>query len=132
VKYLDSLNHLKASLGTTIMCILILFCLLEYNFGYSHAALLETNQSVPISVAGSKYLSANVSSSIKSTLDKMISDTYDSMMDSTINMLLKNTTSTDPKFEPNVPSGIDMSQISNSDRSNSPNGSLYSQFTYGQ
>ena len=105
---------------------------MEYNFGYTHAALLQTNQTTPISVADSRSSSTNVSSSIKTTIDKMMSDTYDGIMDSTINMLLKNTSRADPKFEPNVPSGIDLSQISNSVRSNSSNRSLHAQYTYSQ
>ena len=64
-------------------------------------------------------ITENVSSSIKSTIEKVMSDTLDGMMEDTIGLLLKNTTqsvtndnnSTEVKFEPKIPSGIDITQM---------------------
>ena len=64
-------------------------------------------------------ITANVSSSIKSTIEKVMSDTLNGMMEDTISLLLKNTTqsvtndnnSTEVKFEPKIPSGIDITQM---------------------
>src|SRR6476660_7810196 len=64
-------------------------------------------------------ITANVSSSIKSTIEKVMSDTLNGMMEDTIGLLLKNTTqsvtndinSTEVKFEPKIPSGIDITQM---------------------
>lgn len=64
-------------------------------------------------------ITANVSSSIKSTVDEVMSDTLNGLMDDTISLLLKNTgqsvtndnNSTGVKFEPKIPSGIDITQM---------------------
>jgi len=64
-------------------------------------------------------ITANVSSSIKSTIEKVMSDTLNGMMEDTISLLLKNTNqsvtndnnSTEVKFEPKIPSGIDITQM---------------------
>ena len=64
-------------------------------------------------------ITENVSSSIKSTIEKVMSDTLNGMMEDTIGLLLKNTTqsvtnvnnSTGVKFEPKIPSGIDITQM---------------------
>ena len=56
-------------------------------------------------------ITANVSSSIKSTIEKVMSDTLNGMMEDTISLLLKNTNqsvtndnnSTEVKFEPENP-----------------------------
>ena len=64
-------------------------------------------------------ITENVSSSIKSTIEKVMSDTLNGMMEDTIGLLLKNTTqsvtndnnSTEVKFEPKIPSGIDITQM---------------------
>ena len=71
-------------------------------------------------------ITANVSSSIKSTVDKVISDTLNGLMDDTITLLLKNTSqsvtndnnSTGVKFEPKIPSGIDITQMPMENKSN--------------
>jgi hypothetical protein len=81
---------------------------------------VPSNSTITTNVVDSlNSITANVSSSIKSTIDKIMSDTLNGMMDDTISLLLKNTSqsvtngnnSTDVKFEPKIPSGIDITQM---------------------
>ena len=81
---------------------------------------VPSNSTITTNLADSlNSITANVSSSIKSTIDKIMSDTLNGMMDDTISLLLKNTSqsvtngnnSTDVKFEPKIPSGIDITQM---------------------
>ena len=81
---------------------------------------VPSNSTITTNVADSlNSITANVSSSIKSTIDNIMSDTLNGMMDDTISLLLKNTSqsvtngnnSTEVKFEPKIPSGIDITQM---------------------
>lgn len=98
---------------------LICITMTTYNSSYAIPILAPANNIIAASLNHSlKSITANVSSSIQSTIDKVMADTLNGMMEDTID-LLKNTTKlgtankdlTDLKFEPNVPSGIDISPI---------------------
>jgi len=115
--------------------------LMDFDLDSIHTATAQVNQTISTNVTDTlKSLTSNVSTSIQNTIDKMIADTYDGMMDSTINMLLKNTTQSGPgntnasdaKFEPKVPSGIDLSQFSNPIQLNSSNEHNTAQYSYSQ
>jgi proline dehydrogenase len=65
-----------------------------------------------------KSVTANVSSSVQDAVDKMISDTMDIMISDAMDKLENatiygNSQTSNVKFEPKVPSGIDVSQIPN-------------------
>ena len=124
-----------------IAVILVLITNLMDELDSIHSATAQVNQTISTNVTDTlKSLTSNVSTSIQNTIDKMIADTYDGMMDSTINMLLKNTTQSGPgntnasdaKFEPKVPSGIDLSQFSNPVQLNSSNEHNNAQYSYSQ
>jgi hypothetical protein len=124
-----------------IAVILVLITNLMDELDSIHSATAQVNQTISTNVTDTlKSLTSNVSTSIQNTIDKMIADTYDGMMDSTINMLLKNTTQSGPgntnasdaKFEPKVPSGIDLSQFSNPIQVNSSNEHYTAQYSYSQ
>ena len=124
-----------------IAVILVLMTNLMDDLDSIHSATAQVNQTISTNVTDTlKSLTSNVSTSIQNTIDKMIADTYDGMMDSTINMLLKNTTQSGPgntnasdaKFEPKVPSGIDLSQFSNPVQLNSSNEHNNAQYSYSQ
>jgi hypothetical protein len=121
--------------------ILVLITNLMDELDSIHSATAQVNQTISTNVTDTlKSLTSNVSTSIQNTIDKMIADTYDGMMDSTINMLLKNTTQSGPgntnasdaKFDPKVPSGIDLSQFSNPVQVNSSNEHNTAQYSYSQ
>jgi hypothetical protein len=65
-----------------------------------------------------KSVTANVSFSVQDAVDKMISDTMDIMISDAMDKLENatiygNSQTSNVKFEPKVPSGIDVSQIPN-------------------
>jgi len=142
MKYLKSFIPEFSAVSTSLLVILIIAPnIMDIDSVSQHVALAQVNQTITSNVTDTlKSLTSNVSTSIKSTIDKMIADTYDGMMESTINMLLKNTTqsltgntnATIAKFEPKIPSGIDLSQISNPVQPNSSNEHDNAQFLYSQ
>ncbi len=122
--FAQSKYQLIAILNGLLMGI-ICMTLTNYNSSF---AITPTPTPVPVPVPSNSTITtnitdnpnsitANVSSSIKSTIDKVMSDTLNGMMEDTISLLLKNTTqsvtnnSTDVKFEPKIPSGIDITQM---------------------
>ena len=65
-----------------------------------------------------KSITSNISTSVQDTVDEVIADTMDILIDNTMSKLenatiYDNTDTSNIKFEPKVPSGIDMSQPSN-------------------
>ena len=102
---------------------IICITLTNYNSSFAITSTpvpVPSNSTITTNIADSlNSITANVSSSIKSTIDKIMSDTLNGMMDDTISLLLKNTSqsvtngnnSTDVKFEPKIPSGIDITQM---------------------
>ena len=102
-----------------------IICMTLTNYNSSFAITptpvpVPSNRPITTNITDSlNSITANVSSSIKSTIDKIMSDTLNGMMDDTISILLKNTSqsvtngnnSTDVKFEPKIPSGIDITQM---------------------
>lgn len=102
---------------------IVCMTLTNYNSSFAITPTLvpvPSNSTITTNVVDSlNSITANVSSSIKSTIDKIMSDTLNGMMDDTISLLLKNTSqsvtngnnSTDVKFEPKIPSGIDITQM---------------------
>ena len=101
-----------------------IICLTLTNYNSSFAITptpvpFPSNSTITTNITDSlNSITANVSSSIQSTIDKVMSDTLNGMMDDTISLLLKNTNqsvtddnSTDVKFEPKIPSAIDITQM---------------------
>src|SRR6478672_10722662 len=109
--FAQSKYQLIAILNGLLMGI-IFMTLTNYNSSF---AITPTPGPVP----SNSTITANVSSSIKSTIEKVMSDTLNDMMEDTISLLLKNTNqsvtnnnnSTEVKFEPKIPSGIDITQM---------------------
>lgn len=142
MKYLKLLIPQLSVVSTSLLVILIIVTnLIDFDSVSQHTATAQVSQTISSNVTDTlKSLTSNVSTSIKSTIDKIIADTYDGMMDSTINMLLKNTTqsltgntnATVAKFEPKIPSGIDLSQFSNPVQLNASNERNNAQFSYSQ
>lgn len=65
-----------------------------------------------------KSITSNISTSVGDTVDEVIADTMDIMIDNTMSKLKNatiydNSDTSNVKFEPSVPSGIDISQSSN-------------------
>jgi hypothetical protein len=102
-----------------------IICMTLTNYNSSFAitptpVLVPSNSTIITNITDNlNSITANVSYSIKSTIDKVMSDTLNGMMEDTISLLLKNTTqsvtndnkSTDVKFEPKIPSSIDITQM---------------------
>ena len=119
--FAQSKYQLIAILNGLLMGI-ICMTLTNYNssFAITPPVLAPSNSTITTNITDNlNSITANVSSSIKSTIDKVMSDTLNGMMEDTISILLKNTTqsvtndnnSTDVKFEPKIPSGIDITQM---------------------
>ena len=65
-----------------------------------------------------KSITSNISTSVQDTVDEVIADTMDILTDNTMSKLenatiYDNTDTSNVKFEPKVPSGIDLAQSSN-------------------
>jgi proline dehydrogenase len=65
-----------------------------------------------------KSITSNISTSVQDTVDEVIGDTMDILIDNTMSKLenatiYDNSDTSNVKFEPRVPSGIDMFQSSN-------------------
>jgi proline dehydrogenase len=65
-----------------------------------------------------KSITSNISNSVQDTVDEVIADTMDILIDNTMSKLenatiYDNSDTSNVKFEPRVPSGIDMFQSSN-------------------
>ena len=102
-----------------------LICMAMTNYNLSYAITpapipVPANSTITTNITDNlKSITANVSSSIKSTIDKVMSDTLNGMMEDTISLLVKkkgqlvtnDKNTTDMKFEPKIPSGIDISQM---------------------
>ena len=119
--FAQSKYQLIAILNGLLMGI-ICMALTSYNSSFAITptpVLVPSNSTITTNITDNLNSTANVSSSIKSTIDKVMSDTLNGMMEDTISLLLKNTTqsvtngnnSTDVKFEPKIPSGIDITQM---------------------
>ena len=118
--FAQSKYQLIAILNGLLMGI-ICMTLTNYNSSFAITPTpVPSNSAITTNISDSlNSITANVSSSIKSTIEKVMSDTLNGMMEDTISLLLKNTTqsvtndnnSTEVKFEPKIPSGIDITQM---------------------
>jgi len=119
--FAQSKYQLIAILNGLLMGI-ICMTLTNYNssFAITPTVPVPSNSTITTNITDNlNSITANVSSSIKSTIEKVMSDTLNGMMEDTISLLLKNTTqsvtndynSTEVKFEPKIPSGIDITQM---------------------
>ena len=120
----ESKDQLTAILNGLIIGII---CMTFTNYNSSFAitpthtlVTVPSNNTITMNITDNlNSITTNVSSSIKSTVDKVISDTLNGLMEDTISLLLKNTSqsvtndnnATGVKFEPKIPSGIDITQI---------------------
>ncbi len=91
----------------------------SYNSTYVLATAGPTSNTIATKLTDSlKSITSNISTSVQDTVDEVIADTIDIMIDNTMSKLenaaiYDNCDTSNIKFEPNVPSGIDMSQSSN-------------------
>ena len=120
--FAKSKYHLIAILNGLLVGII---CMTLTNYNPSFAIIptpvpVASNSTITTNITDNlNSITTNVSSSIKSTVDKVISDTLNGLMEDTISLLLKNTSqsvtndnnATGVKFEPKIPSGIDITQI---------------------
>jgi len=122
---MKSFAQSKYQMSAILYCLLLGIICLTLPIYNSTLAVIPTpdlatsNSTIPTNITDNlNSITANVSSSIQSTIDKVMTDTLNGMMDDTISLLLKNTNqsvtddnSTDVKFEPKIPSGIDITQM---------------------
>ena len=91
----------------------------NYNSSYVHASAGPTSNTITTKLTDSlKSITSNISTSVQDTVDEVIADTMDILIDNTMSKLenatiYDNSDTSNVKFEPKVPSGIDMSQSSN-------------------
>ena len=123
MKFFAQSNYQLIVILNGLLMGIICMTLTNYNSSFAITPTpvpFPSNSTITTNITDSlNSITANVSSSIKSTIDKIMSDTLNGMMDDTISLLLKNTSqsvtngnnSTDVKFEPKIPSGIDITQM---------------------
>jgi hypothetical protein len=91
----------------------------SYNPAYVLATAGPTSNTITAKLTDSlKSITSNISTSVQDTLDEVIADSMDILIDNTMSKLgnatiYDNSDTSNVKFEPKVPSGIDMSQSSN-------------------
>src|SRR4029078_8534388 len=91
----------------------------SYNSTFVFATAGPTSNTITTKLTDSlKSITSNISTSVQDTVDKVIADTMDVLIDNTMSKLenatiYDNSDTSNVKFEPKVPSGIDMSQSSN-------------------
>jgi methionine synthase I (cobalamin-dependent) len=91
----------------------------SYNSTYVFATAGPTSNTITTKLTDSlKTITSNISTSVQDTVDEVIADTMDILIDNTMSKLenatiYDNSDTSNVKFEPKVPSGIDMSQSSN-------------------
>jgi hypothetical protein len=90
-----------------------------YNSTYVLATAGPTSNTITAKLTDSlKSITSNISTSVQDTVDEVIADTMDILIDNTMSKLenatiYDNSDTSNIKFEPNVPSGIEMFQTSN-------------------
>ena len=90
-----------------------------YNSTYVFANAGPTSNTITTKLTDSlKSITSNISTSVQDTVDEVIADTMDILIDNTMSKLenatiYDNSDTSNVKFEPKVPSGIDMSQSLN-------------------
>jgi methionine synthase I (cobalamin-dependent) len=91
----------------------------SYNSTYVFATAGPTSNTITTKLTDSlKSITSNISTSVQDTVDEVIADTMDILIDNTMSKLenatiYDNSGTSNVKFEPKVPSGIDISQSSN-------------------
>jgi methionine synthase I (cobalamin-dependent) len=91
----------------------------SYNPTYVLASVGPTSNTITTKLTDSlKSITSNISTSVQDTVDEVIADTMDVLIENTMSKLenatiYDNSDTSNVKFEPKVPSGIDMSQSSN-------------------
>ena len=91
----------------------------SYNSTYVFANAGPTSNTITTKLTDSlKSITSNISTSVQDTVDEVIADTMDILIDNTMSKLenatiYDNSDTSNVKFEPKVPSGIDMSQSLN-------------------
>jgi len=91
----------------------------SYNSTYVFATAGPTSNTITTKLTVSlKSITSNISTSVQDTVDEVIADTMDILIDNTMSKLenatiYDNSDTANVKFEPKVPSGIDISQSSN-------------------
>jgi proline dehydrogenase len=89
------------------------------NSTYALATAGPTSNTITTKLTDSlKSITSNISNSVQDTVDEVIADTMDILIDNTMSKLenatiYDNSDTSTVKFEPRVPSGIDISQSSN-------------------
>ena len=111
-------NRLKLLLGVTFGLGIVVIAD-SYNPTYVLASAVPTSNSITTKLTDSlKSITSNISTSVQDTVDEVIADTMDILIDNTMSKLenatiYDNSDTSNVKFEPKGPSGIDMSQSSN-------------------
>lgn len=88
----------------------------SYNSTYVFANDGPTSNTITTKLTDSlKSITSNISTSVQDTVDDVIADTMDILIDNTMSKLenatiYDNSDTSNVKFEPKVPSGIDVSQ----------------------
>lgn len=91
----------------------------SYNSTYVFANAGPTSNTITTKLTDSlKSITSNISTSVQDTVDEVIADTMDILIDNTMSKLenatiYDNSDTSNVKFEPKVPSGIDVSQSLN-------------------
>ena len=91
----------------------------SFNSTYVFATTGPTSNTITTKLTDSlKSITSNISTSVQDTVDEVIADTMDILIDNTMSKLenatiYDNSDTSNVKFEPKVPSGIDISQSSN-------------------
>lgn len=90
-----------------------------YNSTYVLATAEPNSTTITTKLTDSlKLITSNTSTSVQDTVNEVIADTMDILIDNTMSKLenatiYDNSATSNVKFEPKVPSGIDMSESSN-------------------
>jgi proline dehydrogenase len=91
----------------------------SYNSADVLASAGPTSNTITTKLTDSlKSITSNISTTVQDTVDEVIADTMDILIDNTMSKLenatiYDNSDTSNVKFEPKVPSGIDMSQSLN-------------------
>jgi hypothetical protein len=111
-------NRLKLLIGVAF-ALGIVVVTDSYNSSYVHAAAGPTSNTITTKLTDSlNSITSNISTSVQDTVDEVIADTMDILIDNTMSKLenatiYDNSDTSNVKFEPKVPSGIDASPFSN-------------------
>ena len=110
-------NRLKLLIGVAFGLGIVLIAD-SYNSTHALATPGPTSNTITTKLTDSlKSITSNISTSVQDTVDEVIADTMDILIDNTMSKLenatiYDNSDTSNIKFEPEVPSGIDISQSS--------------------